>query len=147
MIVCATRGGEASHVAQDFAIRLALESGEELTFFYVADTGVLAATSDTRPHGIAHGITRMGEFILTIAQERAQAAGVQESQWVCRLGSMREELKKFLQESGAGTVVLGRPVSKGVEQVFSQDRLDEFAAELEAETGVRVLLAEASDTD
>ncbi len=147
MIVCATRGGEASHVAQDFAIRLALERGEELAFFYIADTGVLAATSDTRPHDIAHDLTRMGEFILTIAQERAQAAGVEGSQWVCRLGTMREDLKKFLQESGAGTVVLGRPVSKGVEQVFSRKGLDEFAAELEAETGVQVLLAETPDTD
>jgi len=142
MIVCATRGGQASRPAQEFAIQLALESGEELVFFYVSDTDVLASTSDTRPHDIARGLARMGEFILTIAQERAQAAGVETVRWECRLGPMREEMKKFLQDSGADKLVLGRPASKGVEQVFSRSGLDDFAAEMEAETGVQVLLAD-----
>ena len=142
MIVCATRGGEASQVAQDLAIRLALQNGEELVFFYVADTAVLEHTSDTRPHEIARDLSRMGEFILTIAQERAQEAGVQKATWVCRLGTMREELKAYLLETGAEKLVLGRPVAQGVEQVFTQTGLDEFAAELEADTGVQIILAD-----
>jgi nucleotide-binding universal stress UspA family protein len=142
MIVCATRGGEASRVAQDHAIQLAKQGDEELVFFYVADTGVLEHTSDTRPHEIARNLSRMGEFILTIAQERAQEAGFQKVSWVCRLGTMREELKAYLLETGADKLVLGRPVAQGVEQVFTQTGLDEFAAELEADTGVQVFMAD-----
>lgn len=141
MIVCATRGGEASQAAQKFAIDLALESGERLVFFYVADTDVLSSTSDTRPHDIAHDLERMGEFILAIAEERARAAGVEDVGWECRLGHMRGELAAFLMESEANKLVLGRPVIAGEGQVFSQGGLGEFAAQVEEETGVKVLLA------
>jgi nucleotide-binding universal stress UspA family protein len=140
MIVCATRGGEPSQAAQDLAIRLAKENNEELVFLYVADTDVLARTSDTRPHEIAHDLTRLGEFILIIAQERAQAAGVAKVRWEVRLGSMRQQIRQFVEESGADKLVLGRPVSRGAEQVFSPSGLDEFAIELEKETGVKVLM-------
>lgn len=140
MIVCATRGGEASLTAQDFAIRLALEGDEELVFFYVSDTGVLERTSDTRPHEIAHNLARLGEFILTIAQERAEAAGVEKVRWECRIGAYQDEMRRFLQESGADKLVLGRPDSEGEDAVFSQSGLDDFAAAIVADMGVQVLL-------
>ena len=143
MIVCATRGGEASRAVEDYAIQLALEANhEELVFFYVADCDVLAHTSDTRPHDIAHDLTRLGEFIVIIAQERAQAAGLTNAHWVVRLGQVREEMVSYLKESGANRLVLGRPVGKGGDQVFSHQGLDQFATQIQAETGVKVLLAD-----
>jgi nucleotide-binding universal stress UspA family protein len=142
MIVCATRGGQASLAAQDLAIELAKANHEELVFLYVADTGVLARTSDTRPHEIAHDLTRLGEFILIIAQERAEAAGVDKVRWEVRLGSMRQQIREFVAEVGASTLVLGRPVRAGDEQAFSPSGLDEFATELQKETGVKVLMPE-----
>jgi nucleotide-binding universal stress UspA family protein len=147
MIVCATRGGEASQAAQDLAIRLAKEKNEELVFLYVADTDVLARTSDTRPHEIAHDLTRMGEFILIIAQERAEAAGVEKVRWEVRLGSMRRQICEFVTEVGADRLVLGRPVQRGGEQVFSPTGLDEYAVELEEETGVQVLMPDREHDD
>jgi nucleotide-binding universal stress UspA family protein len=143
MIVCATRGGHTSEAAQDLAIRLAQENDEELVFLYVADTGVLARTSDRRPHEIAHDLTRLGEFILTIAQERAEAAGVRHVRWEVRLGSMRQEVRKYIEEAGADKLVLGRPVSQGGAQVFSPSGLVNFAAELQAQTGVEVFMPES----
>lgn len=143
MIVCATRGGEASRAVEDFAIQLALEANdEELVFFYVADCDVLASTTDTRPHDITHDLTRLGEFIVIIAQERAQAAGLTNAHWIVRLGLVREEMISYLQGSGADRLVLGRPVGKGGDQVFSDRGLDQFAMQIEAETGVKVLLAD-----
>jgi nucleotide-binding universal stress UspA family protein len=147
MIVCATRGGQASQAAQDLAIQLAKENDEELVFLYVADTDVLARTSDTRPHEIAHDLTRLGEFILIIAQERAEAAGVTKVRWEVRLGSMRRQIRELVEESGADTLVLGRPARRGDEQVFSPSGLDEFAIELEKETGVKVLMPESAPED
>jgi hypothetical protein len=143
MIVCATRGGEASRAVEDFSIQLAVEANdEELVFLYVADCDVLASTTDTRPHDIAHDLTRLGEFIVIIAQERAQAAGLTNAHWVVRLGLVREEMISYLKDSGANRLVLGRPVGKGADQVFSHLGLDQFAAQIEAETGVKVLLAD-----
>jgi len=83
----------------------------------------------------------MGEFILLIAEERARAAGVEKVSWECRLGSFHEELKAFLVESGAQTLVLGRPVTRGMAQVFTREGLDRFSAEIQAEVGIEVLLA------
>jgi nucleotide-binding universal stress UspA family protein len=143
MIVCATRGGQASQAAQELAIKLAKENDEELVFLYVADTDVLARTSDTRPHEIAHDLTRLGEFILIIAQERAEAAGVHKVRWEVRLGSMRTQIREYVEEVGADKLVLGRPVRRGDEQAFSPSGLDEFAVELEKETGVQVLMPES----
>ncbi len=145
MIVCATRGGEASQVAQDFAIQLARERGDELVFIYIADTRVLSSTSDTRPHDIVHDLTRMGEFILCIAEERARAAGAEKVSWECRLGAFHDELKQFLVESGADTLVLGRPVTQGMEQVFTRQGLDQFSADIQADIGIEVLLANAPE--
>jgi nucleotide-binding universal stress UspA family protein len=122
---------------------LAIENNEDLVFLYVADTDVLARTSDTRPHDIAHDLTRMGEFILVIAQERAEAAGVKQVRWEVRLGSMRRKVREFIESVGADTLVLGRPVRRGYEQVFSPSGIDDFAAELETETGVKVMMPES----
>jgi nucleotide-binding universal stress UspA family protein len=68
---------------------------------------MLASTTDTRPHDITHDLTRLGEFIVIIAQERAQAAGLTNAHWIVRLGLVREEMISYLQGSGADRLVLG----------------------------------------
>jgi nucleotide-binding universal stress UspA family protein len=132
-ILCATRGGEASRRTQDRAIALAKERGDELVFLYVVDIHFLDKTAAPIVVDVENEVTKMGEFLLLMAQERAAAQGVTAGA-ISRSGKVREELKQAALEEGASLVLLGRPA--GDESVFHLASLQDFAAEVEAETGV-----------
>ncbi len=136
-ILCATRGGEASRRTQDKAIALAKERGDELIFLYVVDIHFLDKTAAPIVVDVGNEVTKMGEFLLLIAQERAAEQGVAAAT-IARKGQVREELKRAALEEGVSLVVLGRPV--GAESVFQLVSLRAFAAEIEAETGVETLI-------
>lgn len=144
LIVCATRSGHSSRLAQDKAIALAKERGEDLVFLYVVDPNVLAHTSYTRPREIAHDLYRMGEFILAMAQEYAANQGVCASGEI-RFGEVRQEIKRFVEEKKASLLVLGRPGEDILRRLFSPSDIEDFAAEVEKETGVPVILAGPED--
>ncbi len=132
-ILCATRGGEASYRAQDAAIALARERGDELVFLYVADVRFLDKTERAvRPDVVIVEMEKMGEFLLAMAQERAQKRGVT-AHYILRRGDLREQLKQAAREPDITLVVLGRPGD--AESTFVPASLEAFAAELEAETG------------
>ncbi len=134
-ILCATRGGEASYRTQDAAIALAQEQGDELVFLYVADVEFLDKTARAvRPDVVMAEMEKMGEFLLAMAQERAQRQGVQ-ADYALRQGELREELKGAAQELSVDLVVLGKPA--GEESAFVLEGLQAFADEIQAETGVR----------
>lgn len=140
LIVCATRSGESSRLAQEKAISLAKERGDDLVFLYVVDPNVLAHTSYTRPREIPQELCRMGEFILTMAQEYAASKGIRAS-WEIRIGEVRQEIKRFVKEKKASLLVLGRPGEDIWKRLFSPSDLDFFAAKVEEETGIPVILA------
>ena len=76
-ILCATRGGEASYRTQDAAIALAQERGDELLFLFVVDIQFLDRTAHAvRPDIVSAEMEKMGEFLLAMAQERAEKQGV-----------------------------------------------------------------------
>jgi nucleotide-binding universal stress UspA family protein len=136
-ILCATRGGEASYRAQDAAIALAKERSDTLLFLYVVDLHFLDKTAGTIIVDVGNEVTKMGEFLLLMAQERAAEQGVT-AETTCRKGEFSEELKNAACEEGVSLVVLGRPV--GEESVFKLASLEAFAAEIEAETGVKTII-------
>jgi nucleotide-binding universal stress UspA family protein len=134
MILCATRGGEASYRTQDAAIALAQERGDELLFLYVVDIGFLDKTERAvRPDVVTAEMEKMGEFLLAMAQERAQKQGVAAS-YVLRHGDLRRELKAAARDEVVDLVVLGQPAGTG--SAFVSADLEAFAAEIGAETGV-----------
>ena len=134
-ILCATRGGEASYRTQDAAIALAQERGDELLFLYVVDIKFLDKTARAvRPDVVTTEMEKMGEFLLAMAQERAQKQGV-EARYVLRHGDLRPELKAAAREEAVDLVVLGQPAGKG--SAFVPADLEAFAAEIETETGVK----------
>ena len=47
LVLCATRGGEASIPTQEKAIELAIEKGLSLAFLYVADSSFLNKTANS----------------------------------------------------------------------------------------------------
>jgi len=137
-ILCATRGGEASQAAQDAAIDIALRTGSRLVFLYVVDLSFLERAQAQHIVDVGGEVARMGQFLLTMAKERAKARGV-EAKTICRKGKPREEIKRAVKEEGADVVVLGRPSGKG--DFFPEEALYAFAQELEQETGAEVVIA------
>jgi nucleotide-binding universal stress UspA family protein len=137
LILCATRGGEASYRTQQAAIDLAKSNGDELVFLYVNDLSFLDKTAAPIVVDIEHEIDQMGEFFLLIAKERAEEQGV-EARVLTRKGSVRDEIKQTAQELGATIVVLGRPTGK--QSAFQMSSLRAFAAEIESETGAKAVI-------
>jgi nucleotide-binding universal stress UspA family protein len=139
-ILCPTRGGEASYCTQDAAIALAKERGDELVFLYIVDTSFLNRTSHAvRPDVVADEMARMGEFLLTMAQDRAAAQGVK-AELLIRQGNFREELTKVIEEEQADTLILGEP--GGEESAFRLDTLQELATEVVEGTTCRAKIVE-----
>jgi nucleotide-binding universal stress UspA family protein len=136
-ILCATRGGDASYITQDKAIQLALEQEAGLVFFYVVDTRFVDKTSAPIVVDVENEISKLGEFLLLMAQERAQEGGV-EAATILREGKVRDELKKVIEEEEITLLVLGKP--SGDSSVFKLSALETFAEELEGETGVKTII-------
>jgi nucleotide-binding universal stress UspA family protein len=137
-IVCATRGGKASKQTQDAAIALARARNADLVFLFIVDTGFLDKTERAvRPDVVVEEMKHMGEFLLSMAQERAAAQGIQ-AQMSIRHGKVRQELMDAVKEEGADMLILGRPV--GDDSAFRLAALQRLAAEIRNETGALVQL-------
>ncbi len=135
-ILCPTRGGEGSYRTQDAAIAMAKEREEQLVFLYVVDLHFLGKTERAvRPDVVAQEMMRLGEFLLTMAQERARKHGLQ-AEYVLRQGDVRAEIKAVAVEEGATMVVLGKSAADEAECAFPAASLVKFAEEIEAETGI-----------
>jgi nucleotide-binding universal stress UspA family protein len=136
-ILCATRGGEASYRTQDKAIALTKERGDTLLFLYVADLHFLDKTAASIVVDVGDEVTKMGEFLLLMAQERAREAGV-EASLITRQGDVRQQIKAAAVEEDVDLVVLGRPADESSR--FKLEALQAFAAEIEEETGIRAVI-------
>ena len=136
VILCATRGGEASLESQDAAIALAKQAGDELIFIYVYDVEFLThANYALREDLVADELNRMAQFLMTMAVDRAKAQGLS-SRSVIREGEFRAELLSALQEEQARLLILGRPGED--DGRFALEHLSELARRLQEETGIPV---------
>ena len=135
-ILCLTRGGKASRPNQDRAIAIARERGDEVLFLYVSDVRFLDQLASPILVDVQEELDEMGEFMLAMAQERAEKAGVRARTEV-RRGVFREALQAAIQEHHAGTVVLGSSAEgTGLTSLsFRQDLI----AWLHQQTGVEVI--------
>ena len=136
-ILCATRGGEASYLAQDKAIELAKEQGHKLLFLYVVDLHFLDKTAAPVVVDVEVEVTEMGEFLLLMAKERAAKQNI-DAETICRKGKAREEIKKIARQKDIELVVLGKPA--GHDSAFRIAGLNKFAAEIERETGTKTII-------
>jgi nucleotide-binding universal stress UspA family protein len=140
-IVCAVRGGPASQPTIARAIELAQETGLPLSFLYVVNLDFLLRTTSSRVHTISEQMSQMGEFILLSAQDTAARRGV-EAEGVIRHGNVSEEIIRVCHELAADYLVLGRPRLEQEEPVFTQERLHQFVARTEEQTGAKVVFPE-----
>jgi nucleotide-binding universal stress UspA family protein len=137
MILCATRGGEASYKTQQAAIDLAKERNDEIVFLYIIDLSFLNKTAAPIVVNIENELEEMGRFFLLMATERATEKGIN-ARSIVRKGIVREQIKAAILEEGATLVVFGRPV--GDQSSFELESLEAFAAEIEEETQVKAVI-------
>ena len=142
MILCATRGGEASYPTQDAVIALAKDQGDELAFLFVADISFLNQTAAPLVVDVESSLVKLGKFQLVMAQERAAAQGIL-AQTIVRTGDLKAEMISVAKEFDATLIAMGR--SLGPDAVFENVALIAFATDLQTETGVEVRVLGKSD--
>ena len=113
VILCATRAGEASQRTQDHAIQIAKERKAKLVFVFVSDVRFLGTYIAPRVPAMEDEMEHLGEFLLLIAKERAEKAGV-EADYVVKTGVFRTALIEAAKEYDAKMIILGRPAEKGL---------------------------------
>jgi nucleotide-binding universal stress UspA family protein len=133
VILCATRGGEASFRTQTAAIELAKERNDELIFLYVVNLQFMDKTAAPILIDVENEISQMGNFLLLVAKERATDQGI-DAHMISRKGSVRESIKQAAIDVGATLVVLGKPV--GETSKFRLSSLEAYAKEIETEIGI-----------
>ena len=139
LILCATRGGEASIPTQEKAISIAKEGDHELAFLYVADSSFLNKTAAAVIVDVDEELTHMGEFLLTMVVERAAEQGVT-AQSITRSGVIRDVLPEAAHELCATMIVLGRPA--GESSRFQENEFERFCEWIQEETNASVVVHE-----
>ena len=109
-ILCPTRGGEASYSNQDKAIEIAAERGCSIVFLYVSNINfLLNLRSPMMAKNIQEDLDDMGEFLLTVAQERAEKKNVK-AEIVLKHGGFYNALKDVIEEERISTLLIGSSV-------------------------------------
>lgn len=139
LIVCATRGGEASRRTQQRAIRLAQERNADLVFLCVVDPGFVEPSDERLRAALKDELQRLGRSLLCIAQARAEESGV-EARTVVRCGPVRENLVDYLRESDANTLVIGAPQDEPQIQALDPRNVEQLAEAVRQATGVEVIV-------
>ncbi len=133
-----TRGGEASFPNQDRAIAIAKERNADLLLLYVSNVHFLDHVAGPVIVDIETELDEMGEFLLAMAQERAEKAGVR-AETIVRRGEFREALEQVIQEHGKiTTLLLGAAIEET--SVTPVGYLEEMAKSLLAEYGIEVIV-------
>jgi nucleotide-binding universal stress UspA family protein len=136
-ILCPTRGGEASYPTQDRAIQLAKEQDATLFFLHVSNVEFLDWLASPVLVDLESELKHMGEFMLVMAQERAQKAGVK-ADIVCKSGDFQEALFETIEENDIDCVILGSPV--GETAYTTKQYLESLIQKIINQTGVDVLV-------
>ncbi len=133
-----TRGGTSSYPNQDHAIALTRERNGRLILLYVSNVRFLnTLASPVVVELVAAELDELGEFMLAMAQERAEKAGVT-ADAVVRQGGFGHALKDVIQEYGVETVILGSPADDTA--VTTTEYLQNLVKFLMVETGVEVIV-------
>jgi nucleotide-binding universal stress UspA family protein len=138
-IICATRGGEASHRTQDRAIALAKERNVELVFLCVVDASFAGPLDERLATALDDELKRLGGSLLNIAETRAQEQGVS-ARTVCVSGPVRESIEGFLQKGNASAFIIGSPRSNVAHQAFGSGNVTDLAESLRQTTGIEVIV-------
>lgn len=137
-ILFPTRGGQSSFPNQDRVIELAKERGAHLIFLYVSNVDFLGSVSSPALVDVVEDeLEHMGEFLLAMAQERAEKAGWK-ADAVVRSGSFREALREVIEEHDVDVLVLGSPGNG--QASTTETYLEDLKGTLTSESDLEVIL-------
>jgi len=139
-VLCAVRGGPESRETVTYAIDLAMKTGARLTFFHALDAEFLNHATIGPLSIVYQELVEMGKFTMLILCDRAQRRGVTEVNYVVWEGNIRKQLHQAAIETKAEVMVMGRPTRGPTQNVFKFDEMESFAAELEKEGSLRLIL-------
>jgi nucleotide-binding universal stress UspA family protein len=137
-ILAPTRGGERSFPNQDYAIQLAKDRRARLLFLYVNDVQFLNLVASPISVAVATDeLEEMGEFLVAMARERAEKAGV-EAETVVKNGVFRDVLEEAIREYEVDTLALGTSSEETglTTQAYMRDLGEQFSRDF----GVEVIL-------
>ena len=136
-ILCPTRGGQASYPNQEKAIALASERKARLIFLYVYNIQFLHHLSAPIIADVEEEMDDLGEFLLAMAQEKAELAGV-EAEAVVRHGVYNHAVEEVIHENQVNTLIMG---TASTPQGYTDERfIQRLVADLQAATNVEVLI-------
>lgn len=138
VILCPTRGGKSSVPNQEWAIDLAKEREARLIFLYVTDVRFLDHMSSPLLVDVSHELDEMGRFLLAMAQDRAQQAGI-DAEIMVRQGIFRDALAEVIQEKQVDIVVIGKSAR---ETGVTSKRYLTILAKAVQESGVEMIVVE-----
>ena len=142
IILCPTRGGKGSYPNQDRAIAIAKERGAEVLFLFITNVQFLGLTAAPKLIDIENEMDEMGEFMLAMAQERAEKADVNAATLVQR-GQFREVLIDVIEEHQIETVVLGS--SAGGTGMVTAEYVHDLVHEIRGKTGVEFIVVDQGE--
>jgi hypothetical protein len=135
-----TRGADPTYRNQDGVIEYAREQGATLFFLYVSDVRFLDHFASPVPVDLVRAeIDEMGEFMLAMAQERAERKGVQ-AQTLVRSGEFLDVLSDVVRDLAVEVVILGRPARETA--ITTPEYIGNLARTLEADLEVEVLVVD-----
>lgn len=138
-----TRGGDTTYRNQDWACDLALERGADLLLLYVSNVHFLDHIAGPVQLGlIEKELDELGQFLLAIAEERAQKRGVEANRFVLQ-GEFRQALKEVVQTKNITAVVLGRPSHDTA--VTTIEYISSLAQSITAEYGVESFVVDEGE--
>jgi nucleotide-binding universal stress UspA family protein len=138
-----TRGGDSTHRNQDWACDLANKRDARLVFLYVSNVSFLDRLGGTaRVDILEDELDELGEFLLVMAQERAQRSGVK-SERVVRQGRFQLALAEVIEEYEVTTLVLGRPAQDTANTTV--EFISQAAQSLAADFGIEVFVVDEGE--
>ncbi|MFN2134778.1 MAG: universal stress protein [Candidatus Promineifilaceae bacterium] len=138
-IVCAVRGGPESRETVSKAINLALERKARLTFLHILDAEFLEYAIIGPLSVVYRELNEMATFTMLILTDRATRRGVEWVDYVLPEGNIRDELVRYVNETHAEIMVIGRPTRSPGRNVFKSDEFDDFVTELEREGNLTII--------
>jgi nucleotide-binding universal stress UspA family protein len=146
-IICAVRGGPESRETVTRAIDLSLEHDARLTFLHVLDAEFLEYATIGPLSVVYRELNEMGTFTMLILADRAQRRGVEQVDYALPEGNIRAELIRYVNETMAEMMVMGRPTRSPGRNVFKIAEFDDFVAELEREGNLSIVKVPPEDPE
>jgi nucleotide-binding universal stress UspA family protein len=137
-IVCGVTGSAHAQKAALEAAALAKQHNARLTYVYAVDVGFLKGSVGGLSSSLAgDGLERLGDHILSYAEELAQSQGVTPKK-IVRRGAALEVLKQVLLEEKADLLVLGHEERSFFEKAMFKGNVEDHIEQLKQETGTAV---------